>query len=120
MSAFSYRKFPVYIKALHAYGRFRQIIETMPKGEAHLGDQLARASSSIVLNIAEGAGKFAPADKRRYYRSASGSAYECSAIIDLLELARLIPPHDVLELTEILESVATGLDAMCAALGSRA
>src|SRR5215470_19794090 len=57
----------------------------LPKhGCAGLRDQLDRASVSIVLNIAEGAGRFSPADKARFYGIARGSATECAAIVDLL------------------------------------
>ncbi len=59
---------------------------------ATLRDQLDRASVSIVLNIAEGAGRFSPPDKARFYSIARGSATECGAVLDLL-LAR----HLVLE-----------------------
>jgi len=38
---------------------------------------------SIVLNIAEGAGEFAPAEKMRFYRMARRSAAECAALLDL-------------------------------------
>jgi four helix bundle protein len=54
---------------------------------ATLRDQLDRASISIVLNIAEGAGRFSPPDKARFYAIARGSATECGALVDLL-LAR--------------------------------
>ena len=47
-------------------------------------DQLYRASDSIVLNIAEGAGRMARADKRRHYSYALGSASECGAALALL------------------------------------
>jgi four helix bundle protein len=53
-------------------------------GLGALRDQLDRASVSIVLNIAEGAGRFAPADKAHFYRIARGSAMECVAALDLL------------------------------------
>jgi hypothetical protein len=43
------------------------IIERLPRGRSHLADQFTRASLSIVLNIAEGAGKLSKLDKRRYY-----------------------------------------------------
>ena len=43
-----------------------------------------RASTSIVLNLAEGAGKHSKADKRRYYLSARGSATESAALMDVL------------------------------------
>ncbi|SRR6266581_1890308 len=49
-----------------------------------LRDQLDRASVSIVLNIAEGAGRVSPADKARFYAMARGSATECAAVMDLL------------------------------------
>jgi len=39
-----------------------------------LRDQLDRVSVSIVLNIAEGAGRFSPPDKGRFYSIARGSA----------------------------------------------
>lgn len=47
-------------------------------------DQWLRASQSIPLNIAEGNGKTADADRRRYFEIARGSAMECAAIQDVL------------------------------------
>jgi four helix bundle protein len=35
------------------------IIEGLPRGRSHLADQFTRASLSIVLNLAEGAGALA-------------------------------------------------------------
>jgi four helix bundle protein len=67
-----------------------RLIRALPRGRSHLADQLTRASLSIVLNIAEGAGKTSAADKRRYYLSARGSATESAALLDVylrLELA---------------------------------
>jgi four helix bundle protein len=54
---------------------------------ATLRDQLDRASISIVLCIAEGAGRRTSADKAHFFTIARGSAAECGAILDLL-LAR--------------------------------
>ena len=54
------------------------------RGIADLRDQLLRASESVVLNIAEGAGRFGRDDKRRFYRFASGSAMECAGVLELL------------------------------------
>jgi four helix bundle protein len=49
-------------------------------------DQWLRASQSIPLNIAEGNGKTADADRRRYFEIARGSALECVAIQDVFVL----------------------------------
>lgn len=43
-----------------------------------------RASLSIVLNIAEGSGKFSKADRRNFYTTSRGSVYECVALLDIL------------------------------------
>ena len=57
-----------------------------------LRDQLERASISIILNIAEGAGRRTSADRRRYFVIAQGSAYECAAILDILRLRKIAQP----------------------------
>lgn len=57
------------------------------RGCASLRDQLERASSSVTLNLAEGAGRRAPADKAHFYAMARGSAMESAAVLDVL-LAR--------------------------------
>lgn len=67
-----------------------EIVENLPRGRAYLSDQLRRAGSSIALNIAEGAGEFAPAEKVRFYRIAKRSATECSSILDILKHLQLI------------------------------
>jgi four helix bundle protein len=59
------------------------VIETLPRGRSHLADQFTRASTSIVLNLAEGAGKHSRPDKRRYYLTARGSATESAALLDV-------------------------------------
>ena len=50
---FDHEKLDVYLVA-----RANDIIERLPRGRGYLADQLQRAALSIVLNIAEGAGKF--------------------------------------------------------------
>src|SRR5215470_17998846 len=58
------------------------IIEALPRGRSHLADQFTRASTSMLLNLAEGAGKVSKPDKRRYYLTARGSATESAALLD--------------------------------------
>src|SRR5262245_41933336 len=71
------------------------IIEALPRGRSHLADQFTRASMSIVLNLAEGAGKLSKPDKRRYYLTARGSATESAALLDACLRLKLLeePAH---------------------------
>jgi four helix bundle protein len=86
---FDHERLDVYQIALDFLVLAEGIVEKLPRGRTHLRDQLSRASLSIVLNIAEGAGKFSKPDKRRYYLSAAGSATECAAILDVCDRLRL-------------------------------
>ena len=57
-------------------------------------NELERASLSIVLNIAEGAGRRSAAEKARFYVIARGSATESAALLDVLALNRRISTSD--------------------------
>jgi four helix bundle protein len=90
-----HERLDVYRLALDFLVFAHQVIETLPRGRAHLCDPLTRASTSIVLNLAEGAGKHSKADKRRSYLSARGSATESAALLDVLSRLELLdePGH---------------------------
>jgi four helix bundle protein len=53
------------------------------KMPAYHQDQIFRASSSIVLNLAEGSAKRTLPDQRRFYNMALASIRECEAILEL-------------------------------------
>jgi len=94
----------------------------LPKrsGLAALRDQLDRASISIALNIAEGAGRFSPADKARFYSIARGSATECAAIVELAVRRNLAAPltcHHARSLLVRIVQMLTRLNARMAARG---
>ena len=52
----------------------------------HLKDQLDRAASSIVLNLAEGRGKPTVKDQKRFFHISMGSLRECQAILALANM----------------------------------
>jgi four helix bundle protein len=56
----------------------------LPKGHAVLRHQVERASLSIVLNLADGAGRRSRRGKGRSYAIARGRAMESLALIDVL------------------------------------
>jgi four helix bundle protein len=59
-------------------------VRVLPRrGCGSLRDQLERASSSIVLNIAEGCGRYARPEKAHFYLIARGSAMECVGVLDV-------------------------------------
>lgn len=78
-----HERLDVYHLALDFLVMANSIIEALPRGRSHLADQFPRSSTSIVLNVAEGAGKLSKPDKRRYYLTARGSATESAALLDV-------------------------------------
>ena len=106
---FAHEKLDVYNLALEFLVLADDLIEHLPRGRGHLADQLGRASTSIVLNIAEGAGKFSKPEKRRYYLSAAGSTTECAAILDVYLRLNLNPPETHSAGKAMLERIAAML-----------
>ena len=62
-----------------------------PRSLGHLRDQLDRASTSVLLNIAEGSGRRGSADRAHFYTIARGSAIECAAILDIAHTRGVAP-----------------------------
>ena len=78
-------------------------------------DQWLRASQSIPLNIAEGNGKTADADRRRYFEIARGSTLECAAIQDVLVVGKALDEAESQKRKTELDRMA----AMLSRLGGR-
>jgi four helix bundle protein len=90
LNCFDHEKLDVYKVAVEFVILSNEIAEQLPRGKAYLADQLLRASSSISLNVAEGAGEFAGNEKSRFYRMAKRSATECAAVLDLCSRLELV------------------------------
>jgi|SRR5580692_6611218 four helix bundle protein len=85
-----HERLDVYHLALDFLVFANDVIEALPRGRSHLADQFTRASTSILLNLAEGAGKLSKPDKRRYYLTARGSATESAALLDVCLRLKLL------------------------------
>lgn len=94
-------KFRTYNLAVEFYRECEKLI--VP---SHLRDHLLRASSSVVLNLAEGAGRFRSPDQQKFYRIAHGSFQECQAILTLARIDRL-------ELTKLKGNLGGHLFGLC-------
>lgn len=112
---FAFEKFAVYLKSESFYSLLLKDIFTK-KFNRNLKDQLQRASTSIILNIAEWAGKYSKADKKNYYLIARGSVHECVAIIRILRLEWCINEKVFQETYDCLEEISKMLSWLVNAL----
>jgi len=91
---FDHERLDVYRLSLDFLVFAGRVCKRFPRGNRYLNDQLLRASTSIVLNLAEGTGKHSRPDKRRFYITARGSATECAALLDIYARLNLVVPGD--------------------------
>jgi four helix bundle protein len=80
---FDHEKLEVYQESLAFVAWLEPLMEKLPKSIS-VRDQLDRASTSIVLNLAEGNGKHTSSDRCRFFDISRGSALECAAALDVL------------------------------------
>lgn len=112
MKQFDHEKLDVYQAAIEFTAIADNLIEKFPSGRAYLIDQLLRASTSIALNIAEGAGEFSAKEKARFYRMSRRSATECAAIFDICQRLNLIDSITLTDGRELLIRIVSMLTKM--------
>jgi four helix bundle protein len=89
---FDHEKLDVYRESVDFSGWVGDFLSSIA-AKAAAKDHLDRASTSVPLNIAEGNGKFSPADRSRFFEIARGSAVECAACLDVLIARKLAAPE---------------------------
>jgi four helix bundle protein len=112
MQYFDHEKLDVYQTAIEFVVLIEPIVKQFPKGRAYLIDQLQRAGSSVVLNVAEGAGEFSTNEKIRFYRMARRSATECAGLLDICMRLNLIDEHISLVSRGLLLRIVSMLSKM--------
>ncbi len=95
------------------------ILKSNKSIDFYLVDQWKRASLSIMLNLAEGAGRMTDQDKRHFLTIARGSVYESVAILSLLKDMQSISEKEYEELYSGYESCSKMLLAMYRSYGSK-
>ena len=77
-----FQKLEVYQKARKMHEKVLLFLKENKKVPLKLNDQVSRAALSVMLNIAEGSGRFTKPDKKHYYAQARGSAFESLACLE--------------------------------------
>ena len=103
---FDHERLKVYQEALRFAAWATPLIEEL-SAKLSARDQLDRASTSIVLNLAEGNGKRSYPDRCRYFDIARGSGVECAACLDVLVARRKLSQERANEGKAILMEVVS-------------
>lgn len=120
--SFDHEKLKVYNDAVSFVAWAGPIIDELP-AKLSARDQLDRASTSIVLNLAEGNGKRSKAERCRFFDIARGSTVECAACLDVLVARKKLSPTEAETGKEILieiVSMIAGLIARFSPQGEKA
>lgn len=110
---FGHEKFKAYQLSIEFLKVALTFSDSLPPGYSSIKDQLKRAAMSIPLNIAEGSGKTSFTDKKRFYSIARGSAMECAAICDVLQLIDKQYFTKVGDAKDSLKSIVSILSSVC-------
>jgi len=81
------------------------------KVQRTIGYQVIRSSDSIAANLAEGYGRYTPADRKLFYLYARGSFEETKAWLRKLIRRNLIKDSEIKEFTEIIDELGPKLNA---------
>jgi four helix bundle protein len=109
---FDHEKLDVYRASLEFNRHIAAVASELREANRHVRDQLIRAALSIPLNIAEGNGKRSPADRRRVFEIARGSAMECAAALDVLAAVAACPEAAVEQGKSLLVRIVSMLSRM--------
>jgi len=103
---FEFRNIDIYKKANLFHKQIKKILNDN-EADRVISDQLNRASLSIILNVAEGYGRFHKADKRNFYVNSRASLNECVACLDVIFDSDI--PQQLLNDAEELGKMLSGL-----------
>ena len=104
--------------ALDMVVEIKPLIDRVARHDRSLATQLRRCASSTVLNIAEGNGRFTPADHARFLGLAHAAVIQSAATLDLSVARHLVEADNIREGRRMLERMAAMLTAMVRKLGN--
>jgi four helix bundle protein len=109
-----YKELDVYKCSIQFTALAWRLTKDLPRGQGDMSDQLKRAALSVPLNIGEGSGRRQPADRSRHYAIARGSAMECSAVLDVMQVLELGDSKQLAKGQDVLIRIVSMLTKMCA------
>jgi four helix bundle protein len=116
----SFEDFPVYQKTLQTIKAIEVICNYNKQNQfIFIKDQIRRASSSILLNLAEGSVKWSKKDKINFYRMSCASAAECMAAIDLFASYKMIEQQKAEEIKKALREIIASMQALIISIQNR-
>ena len=80
----NHRKLKCYRLLLEAARNVPSILNRLPRGNAYIEDQIKRALSSAILNLAEGNGRRSIKERNRFFDISLASISKTAAGIDIL------------------------------------
>lgn len=113
LGAFDHERLEVWREAMALH--LAAMAALRPRGSGVLRAQVERSSPGVVLNIAEGRGRTSPADKRRFYEIARGSATETVAALEVASARGLADAGTVACARGHAGSVVRMLSRLCGA-----
>jgi four helix bundle protein len=108
MRRFDHHRLDAYVIAREALGLGEAVAGRLPRGHAHLADQLRRSLLAAFLGIAEGSSRTG-ADRLARFRCARGEASEAAAALEAVAILGLATEAE-------LDPVLDLLDRLCAML----
>ena len=105
----SFQRLDAYQRAVEFLALATELADELPRGHSERIDQLNRSAESVLRNIAEGAGRWSPADVAKHYKIARGEAMECAASLDVLKIRNVVDASRYAKGIELLERVVSML-----------
>lgn len=110
---FEFQNWEVYRKCLLLTKETFEIAKELSRyQDAKLSDLLKRASTSVVLNLAQGVSCYSLRDKSNFWRIAKGSLFECVAILDVVEVVSDAEFKTSKDLKEDMQSIGRMLSGL--------
>ena len=109
----SHKNLEVYKIALQLVKEVYAVTKLLPKDELYgLTSQLRRAAVSVSSNLAEGASRKSPKEKKRFYEISRSSLVEVDTQIEISLLLEYVKKENLMELEKYSEPVFKMLSKM--------